>query len=411
MNTTAQTIRPGRGPLHGIRVLDMTRVLSGPFCSMILGDLGAEIIKIEETAKGDSSRAVAPFANGASPVSHMDLTINRNKKSVAADVRTPKGRQIILDLAEHCDVLLENFRPDVMDRLGLSDDVLREVNPRLIHCSVTGFGRGNALSEKPSFDIIAQAMSGTMTTNGEPGGQPLKLGVSLGDLGAGMWAAIGVLAALQQRAGDDRGSSIDVSMLDSLMALQGQAASHYFVSGVSPPRIGNNSQSVVPYGMFPVQDGHIILALHIGSFWRKFCEAVGHPEWIPDPRFVNATARRHNREVLEATMSEVLRTKTAAEWARILDAADIPSSAVLDIGEALAQPIVNERKLVRSYEHPLAGTVRVVGSPLKFDGGFEDDTVLHAPLLGEHTTEVLKGLLRYTQQQVDQLKADGVIVT
>ena len=397
---------PGRGPLHGIRVLDLTRVLSGPFCSMILADLGAEIIKIEETDKGDPSRAVAPFANGAS---HMDLAINHNKKSVALDARTDGGREVILAIARHCDVLLENFRPDVMDRLGLSDQVLHAANPRLVRCSISGFGRGNALSNKPSFDIIAQALSGAMAINGEPQGNPLRMGLSVGDLGAGMWAAIGVLAALQQRERDGGGNGIDVSMLDCLIALQGQAASHYLVSGESPQRTGNNSTSVVPYGMFPVKDGHIILALHIGSFWRKFCETVGHPEWIPDPRFVNATARRQNREVLESTMGEVLRTRTVAQWASLFNESDIPNAAVLDMGAALALPVVQERGVVRHSTHATAGAVRVVGTPLKFARGFEDDTVTAAPVLGQHTDEVLAQLLGYPPQKLRDLRRDGVI--
>lgn len=404
MSASHSAPAPGRGPLHAIRVLDLTRVLSGPFCAMILADLGAEVIKIEEGGKGDPSRAVDPFANG---VSHMDLAINHNKKSVVLDARTAAGRQAILDLARHCDVVLENFRPDVMDRLGLSDDALHEANPRLIRCSISGFGRGNPMSGKPSFDIIAQALSGAMSMNGEVGGAPLRMGLSMGDLGAGMWAAIGVLAALQQRHVDGQGTGIDVSMLDCLIALQGQAAAHWFVSGESPGRTGNNSTRVVPYGMFPVKDGHIILALHIGSFWRKFCEAVGHAEWIPDARFANATARRHNREVLESTMGEVLRTKTAAEWAAILDRFDIPNAAVLEMGEALAQPVVQERGLVRSFQHPTAGTVKVVGTPLKYSRGFEDEAVRPAPLLGQHTDEVLVGLLGYDAEQLQALRREA----
>ena len=407
MSLSPPSPAPGRGPLHGIRVLDLTRVLSGPFCSMILADLGAEIIKIEEIDKGDPSRAVAPFANGAS---HMDLAINHNKKSVALDARTDGGRDVILQIARHCDVVLENFRPDVMDRLGLSDPALHAANPRLVRCSISGFGRGNALSNKPSFDIIAQALSGAMAINGEPQGDPLRMGLSMGDLGAGMWAAIGVLAALQQRERDGVGNGIDVSMLDCLIALQGQAASHYLVSGESPRRTGNNSTSVVPYGMFPVKDGHIILALHIGSFWRKFCEAVGHPEWIPDPRFVNATARRKNREVLESTMGEVLRTRTAAEWASLFNESDIPNAAVLDMGAALALPVVQDRGLVRHCTtHATAGPVRVVGTPLKFARGFEDHTVIAAPVLGQHTDEVLSQLLGYPPQKLQDLRRDGVI--
>lgn len=395
-----------RGPLSGIRVLDMTRVLAGPFCSMILGDLGAEIIKVEEIEKGDPARAVAPFANG---VSHYYLAINRNKKGIAVDARTESGRQIILDLAKHCDVLIENFRPDVMGRLGLSMEILKQANPRLIVCSISGFGKGNALSDKPSFDIIAQAMSGVMSINGESDGGPLKLGVPLGDLGAGLWGAMGVLAALQHRNAEHQAVAVDVSMLDSLMAFLSHMASEYFVTGESPPRTGNNSRSVVPYGRFPVSDGHIVLALHLGSFWRKFCGAVGHPEWIGDNRFRNAAARRENRQVLEDVMADVLRTRTAAEWTEIFNREDIPCAAVLDLGEALAQDVVVERGLVRQCDHPTAGRVGVVGSPLKFSGDFDDSVTMPAPLLGQHTAEVLTQLLGYASEKIERLARDNVI--
>lgn len=404
--SVAISAQSNAGPLSGVRVLDLTRVLSGPFCSMILGDMGAEIIKVEEIETGDPARAVPPFASG---VSHFHLAINRNKKGIAVDTRTESGRQIILDLAKHCDVLIENFRPDVMDRLGLSTVALREANPKLIVCSISGFGKGNALSNKPSFDIIAQAMSGVMSVNGEPDGGPLKLGISLGDLGAGMWGAIGVLAALQHRNSHDRAVEVDVSMLDSLMAFLTYLATEYFVTGKSPQRIGNNSKSVVPYGRFPVSDGHIILALHIGSFWRRFCEAVEHPEWIGDARFRNAAARRKNREVLESVMSEVLKTRTASEWAELFNRHDIPNAAVLDIGEALSQAVVMDRGLVRHCDHPTAGRVGVVGSPLKFSGDFADASTTPSPLLGQHTAEVLSQLLGYEAEKMERLARDNVI--
>lgn len=396
----------GQGPLSGIRVLDMTRVLAGPFCSMILGDLGAEIIKVEEIEQGDPARAVAPFVNG---VSHFHLAVNRNKKGIAVDVRTEAGRQIVLDLAKHCDVLLENFRPDVMDRLGLSTDALRQANPKLIVCSISGFGKGTSLSNKPSFDIIAQALSGVMSVNGEPDGGPLKLGISLGDLGAGLWAAIGVLAALQHRHAENRAVEVDVSMLDSLMALLSYLANYFFVTGQNPVRAGNTNTSVVPYGRFPVSDGHIVLALHIGSFWRRFCQAVDRPEWIDDERFRKAAARRENREVLESAMAQVLKTRTAAEWAVIFDRHDIPNAAVLDVGEALSQPVVAERGLIQECDHPTAGRVRVLGSPLKFGGNFENAPPMPSPLLGQHTAEVLSDLLGYSSEVMQKLTRDNVI--
>lgn len=404
--STENASEVSRGPLAGIRILDLSRVLAGPFCSMILGDLGAEILKVEELGAGDSGRAVAPFANGAS---HFDLTVNRNKKGIAVDARTDAGRQVILDLARHCDVVLENFRPEVMDRLGLSSAALKAVNPDIIVCSISGFGKGNALSNKPSFDIVAQALSGIMSVNGDPDSGPLKLGISLGDLGAGIWAAVGILAALVRRQQGGKAVDIDLSMLDALMAFLATQATAQSMTGEAPARTGNNSSSVVPYGMFPVADGNIILALHLGSFWRKFCEAVGRPQWSDDPRFRKAASRRENRLELEKEMAEVLITKSGAQWAVIFDQHDIPNSAVLDIRQAMAQPVTRERGLVQRVAHPQAGEVEMIGSPLKFIGDMAKPNPLPAPLHGQHTLEVLSKLLGYDSPRLEQLLKDNVI--
>jgi len=396
----------GTGPLAGIRVLDLTRVLAGPFCSMILGDLGAEILKIEELGAGDSGRAVAPFRNGAS---HFDIAVNRNKKSLAVDARTEQGRKIVLDLVRHCDVVLENFRPGVMDRLGLSSDTLKSINPDVVVCSISGYGQGNPFSGKPSFDIIAQAMTGMMSINGDAGAGPQKLGISLGDLGAGIWAAVGVLAALVRRGRGGKAVDVDLSMIDALLAFLPTHAAAMSMTGTPPAQTGNNSTSVVPYGMFPVADGHIILALHLGSFWRNFCNAVGRPEWSDDPRFRKSSARRENRLELEAEMATVLKTRTGQEWAGIFDAHDIPNSAVLDVGQAMQLPVVQARGLIRRVNHPQAGEVDLVGSPIRFIGDVEAAPANAAPLHGQDTLQVLGSLLGYGAADLDRLVQDKVI--
>ena len=264
-----------RGPLSGLRILDFTRVLAGPFCTMILGDLGAEIIKIEDLAGGDQTRNIPPHVNGES---HYFLAINRNKKSVALDARTPGGRAVLLDLVRECDAVVENFRPGVMARLGLGEAALRKVNPRVVICSISGYGQETSLSAKPSFDLVAQAMSGVMSINGEADGPPTKLGLPIGDLGGGVWAAIGILSALQHRNATGEALTIDLSLLDGLVGMLGYLGELYLLTGEVPTRVGSAHQSVVPYGRFPAKDGHIVIALMVESFWVKFCSAIGQPE-------------------------------------------------------------------------------------------------------------------------------------
>ncbi len=394
------------GPLSGLRVLDLSRVLAGPFCSMILGDLGAEIIKVEDPSGGDQTRTIPPFVNG---VSHYFLAINRNKKSIAVDTRLPEGREVILDLVRQSDVVLENFRPGVMDRLGLSFEVLRALKPDLVVCSISGFGQTGKMSNLPSFDLITQAMSGVMSINGEPDGPPTKLGLPMGDIGGGLWAAIGVLAALQARSRSGVGAHIDLSLLDGLVGLMGYLAEIYLVTGENPARVGSAHHSVVPYGRYPVKDGHIVLALHVGTFWRKFCGAIGRSDLADNPKYRTTSDRRDNRDELEAIVIELLQTRTAEEWHVVLHDADVPHGTVNTVGEALEQDVIAERGLVQTYQHPVAGPTKVVGSPLRFTGQYEAGPMAAAPLLGEHTEEILTGLLGYDADRIRALRAAKAI--
>jgi len=395
---------PGDGPLAGVKVLDLSRVLAGPFASMILADLGADVIKVEECGRGDGTRTIPPFVNGES---HYFLSINRNKKSIAIDLKRPEGRDLILKLAAQNDVLLENFRPGVMDRLGLSVEDLHKVNPRLVICSISGFGQTGPMAEVASFDLVTQAMSGVMSINGEQDGPPTKMGIPMGDVGGGMWAAIGILAGLQKRNATGRGSRIDLSLLEGLMGLLGYLAELYLVTGESPGRVGSNHHSIVPYGRYPAKDSDLVIALHIGPFWRKFCVAVGRPDMIEDPRFRTTTDRQANRAVLEEEVIALLKTRTAREWCDIFTAADIPHGLVCSVGEAIEQDVIRQRGMVRTVEHTRAGPVRVLGSPLLFSG-FEARDYAPSPLLGEHTRAVIASL-GLSDEAIDNLVRDGVL--
>jgi crotonobetainyl-CoA:carnitine CoA-transferase CaiB-like acyl-CoA transferase len=391
-------------PLAGVKILDLSRVLAGPFASMILADLGAEVIKIEEIGRGDGTRTIPPFVNGES---HYFLAINRNKQSVAVDMKKPEGRDLILKMAAHADVVLENFRAGVMDRLGLSVEALHKVNPRLVICSISGFGQTGPMRETASFDLVTQAMSGVMSINGEADGPPTKMGIPMGDVGGGMWAAIGILAALQKRNATGRGSRIDLSLLEGMMGLLGYLAELYLVTGESPGRVGSNHHSIVPYGRYPAMDGDLVIALHVGSFWRKFCGAVGREDMIEDPRFRTTAERQNNRAELERQVIEVLGTRTVKEWCEIFTKWDIPHGQVCTVGEAVEQEVIRERGLVRTVEHVRAGSVRLLGSPLLFDG-FDASQYKPSPLLGEHTRSVLAGL-GLSDADIDNLVRDEVV--
>ena len=392
------------GPLQGLRVLDLSRVLTGPFCSMILADLGAEDWKVEEIGRGDQTRSVPPFVGGES---HYYLSINRNKRSLALDLKTTAGRDIALDLAAKADVVLENFRPGVMDRLGLGIEALRERNPQLIVCSITGFGQKGPMATKPSFDLVTQALSGVMSINGEPDGPPSKLGIPLGDIGGGLWGAIAVLSAVHHRTATGTALHIDLSLLDGLVGLLGYLAQMYLVTGESPGQVGSGHHTIVPYGRYPVKDGHIVLALHVGGFWRNFCRAVERPELIEDERFRTTADRHRNRDILVPMVIEMLAQKTMAEWHQVLDLGDVPHAPVFSVGEALRQPALTARGLLKTTHHPKAGAVEVVGSPVQFVGDPFEARWEAAPVLGADTRTLLKEVLGYSSARIDKLVSSG----
>jgi len=393
---------PHKGaPLEGVRVLDLTRMFAGPFGTLILADLGAEIIKIEEPRIGDPTRKNIPFVNGEST---YFMAVNRGKKSMAMDLKTPDGRQTFLDLVAQSDVVIENYRPGVMDRLGLSYEKLREGNPHIVLCSISGFGQNGPLRDKISFDLVNQAMAGTMAITGEEGRPPVRIGLPAGDLNGGIFGSLAILAALYGRRRTGLGAHIDLGLHDMLVALLGYMAQLYFTTGESAGPVGSGHHHIAPYRAFEASDGDLVIAAFSQQFWVKFAGAIGQPELALDPRFKTIDERKVYKDELHALIEPLIRTKTVAEWLSILDAADVPSAEVASIGKVLESPQASARELVVDFMHPTAGQTRALGTPCRADGA-----VLRSPypppLLGEHTDQILKELLGYTDEHIAGLKA------
>ena len=397
---------PLAGPLSGIRVFDLTRVLAGPFCTMALADLGAEVIKVEGPQTPDYTRSIPPSTAG---VSHYFLAINRNKKSVAIDLKSDAGQDLGRRLALASDVVVENFRPGTLERLGLGYERLSRERPDIIVCSLSGFGQRGELSTRASVDTVVQALSGAMSVTGEADGPPVKLGLPMGDLAGSMWAVVGILAALHRRSVSGRGDHVDVSLLDGLIGLQSYLAELYLMTGRSPGRVGSSHHVVPAYGRYAVADGYLVLAAQMDTFWRNFCQAAGRPELADDARYATVEARSARFGEVEAIVSQLLMTKPLAEWQRLLAQADVPHAPVLTIGESLEQPYARERQLVLEVSQPGMGTVRVPGPVVKFLAADDPPRRGHAPALGEHTREVLAGVLGLSPSEIDALVATGVV--
>jgi crotonobetainyl-CoA:carnitine CoA-transferase CaiB-like acyl-CoA transferase len=392
-------------PLHGVRVLDLGRHQAGPTCAMWLGDLGADVLKIENPERGEDGRSSGPpFFNG---VSAFFLSANRNKRSVALDVKRPEGQRIFRCLAETADVVVENFRPGVMDALSLGYPVLAELNPRLIFCSISGFGAAGPFADRPGLDQIIQGTSGLMSVTGFEGGDPVRVGIPIADLLTGLFGAYGVLAALQARERSGRGQIVTTSLLESMVGMMTFQAIRYLNGGGVPPPAGNHHPINAPYGVFRTRDGFVTLGATGDKRWRAFCELLGVPEWLDDPRFASNGARYENRYELAELIGAKLQARTSDEWEKILNAAGIPCGPIYRVDQALDDPQVRDREMIVERPHPELGTVRLLGLPVKLSST-PGDIWRVPPALGEHTDEVLREI-GFDDAELTRLRAEGVI--
>ena len=393
------------GPLAGVRVVDLTRVLAGPFATQILGDLGADVVKVEPPDRGDETRHFPPHRNGES---HYFVSINRSKRSLVIDLQTEAGRGVLHRLVSTADVLVENFRPGVMDRLGLGYEALAAINPRLVYCAISGYGQTGPLRDKPSFDVITQAMTGLMSVNGERGRPGVKLGLPIGDMVGGVFGPVAILSALLERQLTGRGRLIDVSLFDGALGMLGYLAQLSLLAGQEPEPVGSGHPQIVPYGSFPTSDGAIMIACLTPRFWINLCGAIGREDLPDDPRFRTMPLRRDNRAELDDIIGAVTVTRSTGEWELIFSAADVPCGAVLTVSQALRHPHAAARDMLQTVEHPSLGPIAVVGRPVKFPGAVQ--APLRAPpLLGEHSREILCGELGYSEAELAALYASGAV--
>jgi len=393
------------GPLKGIRVLDFTRVLAGPAASLALADLGAEVLKIEPPGSGDETRSFPPFRAGES---HYFLSINRGKKSIVVDLKSAAGLALARDLAAKSDILIENYRPGVMDRLGLGYETLAAINPRLIYCAISGFGMTGPLRDRPSFDIVMQALSGALSVNGEPDRPPTKLGIPLGDLVGGVNGPMGILAALYERSVTGRGRLIDVSLFDGMIGLLAYLPQLAFFTGKDPTPQGSQHPNLVPYGVFPARDGSIVIACLTNSFWANICRALGMDDWIDDARFNTLEKRRDIRDVVNERISGVTGGKTVQELVGIFTQCQVPHAPILGIRDALAQPQAVAREMVVETDHQLLGKIPIVSRSIKFPGD-RQPVPAAPPVLGQHTDEILRDILGLTSEKIEELRAARVV--
>ncbi|MBO4253311.1 CaiB/BaiF CoA transferase family protein [Streptomyces griseorubiginosus] len=391
--------------LAGIRVLDLSRILSGPLATMVLADLGAEVIKVEDTKDGDDTRQWAPPYQGDE--SAYFLSANRNKRGISVDLKSEQGREFVLRLADRADVVVENFRPGTADRLGLGYRDLSARNPALVYASISGYGQSGPWASRPGYDAIAQAQSGMMSITGEAGGPPLRPGVATADIGAGMWATIGVLAALRARESTGRGQHVDVSLLDGQLAWLTYVAGGWFATGTSPGPHGSAHPTIVPYQALPTADGHLMIAAGNDKLFQRLTEVLGVPELAADPRFAGNPDRVRHRADLVPLLEAALIRRGSAEWSALLDAAGVPCAPIATVEEALTSPQAQARDMVVELDHPTLGRLRTVGSPLKLG---QTPTRLHSapPLLGQHTDEVLAET-GYSPEEIADLHAAGAV--
>ena len=392
---------------EGVRVLDLSRMLAGPYGSMLLADMGAEVIKIEEPDGGDPIRGMGPpfLPDGESA---YFLAINRNKKSVAVDLTKEAGRDVLYDLVRQSDVVLENFRPGIMERLGCAYSKLWSLNQRLVVCSISAYGQEGPYRDWPAFDLALQAMGGAMSVTGEAGGRPVRMGLPMGDLAGGLFGAFAIAGALLRRERTGEGAHLDLSLLDCQVSLLTYIAQYFWTNGLVPGPLGSAHASVVPYGALASRDGHLIVAVFAEKFWSGFCRAVGRAEWARDPRFATNRDRVANRDALAPLIDALFRTRTTAEWLACLTAEGVPAAPIQTVDRVLADPQIRRRGMVVEMAHPVHGRTPTLGTPVKVDGAM-DLGVGPPPRLGEHTDLVLRDLLKYPSARIAELRRAGAV--
>lgn len=390
--------------LENIKVVDLTRTLAGPFCTMMLGDMGADVVKIEEPERGDETRSWTPFWNGEST---QFLSFNRNKRSLSVNLKEEEGLELVLSLAADADVMIESFRAGALERMGLGYEAVKAVNPDIVYCSISGYGRSGPMADKPGYDLIIQAYSGLMHLTGEPDGSPLRVGFSLVDLFTGMMAYGSIVTALYNRDKTGEGQWIEAALLDGQVATMSYHATGYMGTGVEPHRLGSGHPSLVPYQSFPASDGFFILGCANDGLWGRLCQAMERPDLLEDPRFKTNTDRVAHRPECIETLSKVFSSKTVAEWVDIISDAGVPCGPINRVSDVVKDPQVLAREMIADLPHPNVPDLKVPSSPMKLT---ETPATLRMapPLLGQHNVQIL-GELGYTADQVKKLQEKGVI--
>ena len=393
------------GPLSGFTIVDLTRVLSGPYCTMVLADLGARVIKVEHPGKGDDTRHWGPPFLGTE--SAYFLSINRNKESVTVDFKPAEGREVLEKLISRADVFVENFRPGTIDRAGFGWEAVHERHPRLVYASISGYGQTGPRSGEAGYDAVMQAEGGLMSVTGDPDRPGYRLGVAITDMVAGLYCAQGITAALLARERSGQGQRVDIGMLDTTAALLTYQAANWFANGRIPPRQGNRHATIAPYETFTTKDGDIVIAVGNDPTWQKFCPAIGLPELAGDSRFTTNKDRMEHYEAMRPPIAAAFRTRTSAEWIEILNKAGVANGEVRNIGQMLNDPQLEAREMIKTLMHPTAGATRVIGAPIKLS---ENQATVRTPppVLGQHTDAVLSEF-GYSKQAIEQLRQQKAI--
>jgi CoA:oxalate CoA-transferase len=380
---------PVKGPLSGITVVDLSRILAGPYCTMLMAELGARVIKVEVPGTGDDARHYGPFLKGKSA---YFMSINRGKESIALDLKKDSDRAIFEKLLAKADVIVENFRPGTMEKLGFGWETLHKKFPKLIYAAASGFGHSGPDSQRPAYDMVVQGMGGIMSVTGHEGGPPTRTGMSIGDIGAGLYTCVGVNAALVHRAATGESTKVDIGMFDCQLALLENAMLRYFVSGKPPGPLGARHPTITPFEAFDAADGYIIIAAGNDSLFIKLCAALGLPELAKEPRYLTNDSRNQHVDVLKAELEEVLKTQPVAHWVKVLDKAGIPAGPINNVGQAIESPQAAARNMIVTTDDPVAGTVKLVGNPIKMLGFPDPTTRPPAPELDADRERILKSL-------------------